>query len=369
VTNVVTASGVTINVTPAQLTLPPYGSATFAVQATINAAQLDRTLDPATAGTQDGAARQFLNEHSGYLTLSGPDALSLSFYLAPRPAATMRAAGSLSFPLGQNSAALTLRGTGVATPAYRSRAWALELQEQNLDDYFTDGLQNAGDIKYIGVASDLPTAAALTGNTMIYFGITTFAPWSSTIPLDTWFVIFIDTNNDGVADFQVTNSSLAQARGGADASDTFVAEVINQGSGNLITTHPINALAAANGGAPYGATALVLPVAARDLGLRAGKSRFTYQVIALQRETSGISDVSVLHTFDPAAPALSLGGPPILDDQNGVSAQLRMNRGSWLRDQSQGLLLLHELNAAPAQAERVPVNVGVYRTALPVARQ
>jgi hypothetical protein len=204
---------------------------------------------------------------------------------------------------------------------------------------------------------------------MIYFGISTFAPWSSVIPLDAWLVIFVDTNGDGLADFRVANSSLAQARGNPDASDAFVAEIIDLRSGNVVNTHPINALAAASGGAPYGATALVLPVAARDLGLRAGKSRFDYWVIALQREIGGIADVSMLHTFDPAAPALSLGGPPVVDDQNGVSAQLRLNRGSWLRDQAQGLLLLHELNAAPAQAEKVTVNVGVYRGILPVVRK
>jgi hypothetical protein len=310
-----------------------------------------------------------LNEHSGYLTLSGPDVLSLPFYVAPRPAAAMRGTGALSFPLGQNSAALTLRGTGVATPAYRSRVWALELQEHNIDDSFTEGLQNAGDMKYIGIASDLPTAGALTGNTMIYFGIATFAPWSSATPFDAYFAIFVDTNGDGLADFLVRNTSLSQARGNPDASDAFVAEVIDQRNGNVISTHPLNALAASSGGAPYGATAMVLPVAARDLGLRAGKSRFDYWVIALQRETGGIADVSVLHTFDPAAPALSLGGPPILDDQNGVSGLLRINRGSWLRDQAQGLLLLHELNAALAQSEKVTVNVGVYRAALPVVRQ
>jgi subtilisin family serine protease len=366
VTQVITASGVTIGVFPSQLTLSPYGSATFAVQATIDAAQLDRTLDPATAGTQDGAARQFLNEHSGYLTLSGPDTLSLPFYLAPRPAAAMRAAGALSFPLGQNNATLALRGTGVATPAYRSRVWAFELQEHNIDDAFTTGPQNAGDIKYIGIASDLPTAGALTDNTMIYFGISTFAPWSSANPQDTGFLIYIDTDADGEADFTVINSNLAQARGGSDASDAFVAAVVDLDNGRVVATHPINALAAASGGAPYRATALVLPVAAGDLGLKSGRSRFSYLMFAFQRENFGPSDGSRVHSFDPAAPALSLGGPPLLDDRNGVSAQLRINRGSWLRDQAEGLLLLHELNAAPAQAEEVVVAVEMYRTLLPV---
>ncbi len=114
ITNVVTASGVTISASPSQVTLPPYGSTTFAVLATIDAAALDRTLDPATASTQEGAPRQFLNEHSGYLALSGPDMLSLPFYLAPRPAAALRAAGPLNFRSAQNAVALTLRGQGMA---------------------------------------------------------------------------------------------------------------------------------------------------------------------------------------------------------------------------------------------------------------
>jgi hypothetical protein len=366
VTNAITASGVTINVFPAKLSLAPYGSATFAVQATIDAAQLDRTLDPATASTQDGAARQFLNEHSGYLTLSGPDALSLPFYLAPRPAATMRAAAPLNFPLGQASATLALRGMGLATPAYRSRVWALELQEHNLDDYYTTGIQNAGDIKYIGIGSDLPVGGTLSNNTLIYFGVTSFAPWSSANIQDTRFLIYIDADGDDVADFAVYNWSLAEARGGVDPSDAFVAVVVNLDNNKVVNTRPINMLAGASGSAPYGATAMVLPVTAGDLGLKPGRSRFRYFMFAFHRDVAGPSDASRTHTFDPAAPALSLGGPPLLDDQNGVSAPLRINRGSWLRDQAQGLLLLHELNGAPTQAEDVPVNVEVYRRLLPV---
>jgi hypothetical protein len=292
--------------------------------------------------------------------------LSLPFYLAPRPAAALRADGALNVPLGQSDVALTLRGQGVATPAYKSRVWALELHESNVNDYVTRGIQESGDMKYIGVGSNVTSAGALRDDTLIYFGIATFGPWSTATLQDTWFTILIDNDNDLVADFLLMNWNLVQARGGSDASDTFVAAVLDLEDGErVVSTHPINALATANGGAPYYASALVLPVAAGDLGLKPGKSRINYQVIAYAREVLGPSDFSTVHSFDPAAPALSLGAAPLIDGANGTSAQVRINRTSWMRDEVQGVLLLHELNAAPTQAEVVPVTVGFRQTFLP----
>jgi hypothetical protein len=302
--------------------------------------------------------RQFPNEHSGYITLSGPDSLSVPFYAAPRPASDMSAAGGLSFGMSAISATLALRGVHVDTQAYRSRVWALELQEQNVDDYFTSGVQNAGDIKYVGVGSDIERTGALTKDTLIYFGVATFGPWSTPGSQDSRFVISIDTDGDLIADYGVLNWNLSQAGGGVDASDVFVSAVIDVARDVVVSTRPASAL--------FNSSVLVLPVAAGDLGLAPGKSRFSYSMFAFQRETAGPSDGTDIHTFDPAAPALSLGGAPLLDDLNGRSAALWINRGSWLRDEAQGLLLLHELNAAPDQAEMVPVEVAFHRLFAPV---
>src|SRR5262249_55428889 len=151
--------------------------------------------------------------------------------------------------------------------------------------------------------------------------------------------------------------------------DVFVAATINIRTGAVVGTQPLNGRPATSTSAPYGATALVLPVAAGDLGLTPGKSRFDYYVLAFQRDNPGEIDGSGKHSFDPAAPALSLGGTPLIDDLNGASAQVRLNKASWLRDGTQGLLLVHELNAAPYQAETVPVEVAFKQLFLPVVEQ
>jgi hypothetical protein len=333
---------------------------------TADAAQLDRTLDPATAGDQNSAPRQFLNEHSGYITLAGPNKLHVPFYAAPRPASDMRAAGRLNIGLNTSSAALTLHGADLNTPAYRSRAWALELQEHNPDASYTTGLQNAGDLKYIGVGSDITATGKLNNDTMIYFGIATYGAWSTPDLRDARFEVFIDTNNDGATDFMVVNWNQSQASGAIDPSDVFVAAVIDQRRGVVVATHAINTLSATTETALFNSSVLVLPVAAGDLRLTAGKSRFTYYVLAFQREAPSDIDSSLEHSFDPAAPALSLGGVPLVGDLNGASAQVRINRGSWLRDRAQGLLLLHLLNTVPYQAEVVPIDVAFRRVFFPV---
>jgi subtilisin family serine protease len=366
VTNVVTAQGVTVSPLASSVTIPAYGSTTFAVRMTADAALLDRTLDPATASVQDGVQRQFLNEHSGYITLVGPDTLRVPFYVAPRPASDMRAASGLDFGLNNASAVLALRGSGLSTAAYRSRTWALELQEHNVNDSFTSGPQDAGDIKYVGVGSSVAAPGALANNTLIYFGIATFGTRSTAHPLEAEFDVHIDTDGDDVDDFVVFNWNLAEARGGADPSDVFVAAVADLRRGAIVNTHPLNLLPASIEMAPFNSAIMVLPVSAGDLHLTAGKSRFSYRVFAFQREYAGVSDGTYKHSFDPAAPALLVGGGPLLDEQNGTSSQVRINRESWLRDQAQGLLLLHTLNAAPQQAEEVPVAVSFYRAFLPV---
>jgi subtilisin family serine protease len=358
VTDVVTTSGVTISPLVSSISVPAYGSATFAVLMTADAALLDQTLDPATASTQDGAARQFLAEYSGYLTLTGPDTLSVPFYAAPRPASAMRAAGGLSFGLNTTSATLTLRGTDVNTPAYRSRAWVLQLQEQNIDDYVTSGVEDAGDMKFIGVGSDVVQPGGLTANSQIAFGIGTFGAWSTPGGQDSQFVILIDNNNDLIADHIVLNWNASQASDATDASDVFISAVIDITRDKVIATHPAVA--------SFNSSALVLSATAGELGLRAGKSRFNYAIYAFQREAGGLTDFTSTYSFDPAAPALSLGASPRLDDLNASSATVRLNRASWLVDRPQGLLLLHELNSTAEQAELVPVDVALHQQFMPV---
>jgi hypothetical protein len=287
------------------------------------------------------------------------------FYAAPRAASDMRADGRLNIGLNTSSAALTLRGAGLNTPAYRSRAWALELQEHNPDASYTTGLQNAGDLKYIGVGSNIAATGKLNNNTMIYFGIATYGAWSTPDLRDARFEVFIDTNNDGAADFVVVNWNQSQASGATDPSDVFVAAVIDQRRGVVVATHTINTLSATTETGLFNSSVLVLPVAAGDLRLTAGKSRFTYYVLAFQREAPSDIDGSLEHSFDAAAPAISLG-VPLVDDLNGASVQVQINRGSWLRDRAQGLLLLHLLNTVPNQAEVVSMDVAFRRIFFPV---
>lgn len=368
-TDVVTASGITLTSTVTQITVPPNGSNTFAVIATIKASELNRTLDPATSATQEGAARQFINEHSGYLVLSGPDTLQVPYYLAPRPVAQIRAEGPLSVPLNATTATLRLQGQGTQNPAFVPRTWALELHEINFNDSHTQGMRDAGDLKYIGLGSNVTGATGLREDSLIYFGLATFGPWTTPLPHDTQFQILFDTNNDQWADFALINSSLGQARNG-DPNDVFVAALYDlRTTQRLVSTYPINAISTASANAPYNSSVIVLPVRAWDLGLRPGRSRFTYVVEVYTRELIGVGDISYTHSYDPAIPAISLGGPPVFNAAPGTAVQLQINRGGWLHNQAKGLLLLHELNATTMQSEVVPLDVEVNRSFLPVVRK
>jgi len=240
------------------------------------------------------------------------------------------------------------------------------LHERNPDFPYSTGLQNAGDLRYIGVGSNIAPGGKLTKDTLIYFGIATYGPWATPGQGDVWFEVFIDVDHDRAPDFMVLNWNQAQAGGAVDADDVFVAATIDLHSGAIVGMRPLNGRPATTASSPFGAEVLVLPVSAGNLGLVAGKSRFDYYVLSFQRETLGDIDGTGLHSFDPAAPALSLGGAPLIDDLNGALAPVRINRASWLLNEARGLLLLHELNAAPYQAEVVPVAVTFRQVFLPV---
>ncbi|GIV97869.1 MAG: hypothetical protein KatS3mg057_2526 [Herpetosiphonaceae bacterium] len=296
-------------------------------------------------------------------------ALKVPFYAAPRPASDMRASGSLDFGTS-SSASLPLVGTGVNTGQQSSLVWALELHERSVNDSWTSGIQDSGDLKYVGVGSDVSATGTLTDDTFIYFGVATYGPWSTPqAPYDVEFDIYIDTDRDGSSDFVIFNYNALQLLGGGDADDTLISVIYDLNASDVVDFWFINGLMASTDTAPYNSSVLVLPATAGNLGLTEGNSRFNYYVVTYQRETTGVSDISAIHTFDPAAPALDAGGgdAPVWLDLDGETIPVELNRGSWLIDQPLGLLLLHHFNVPAKQAEVVNVTVdGFERIYLPI---
>jgi len=318
-------------------------------------------MDPSISTTSEGYPRAWLSEEDGYLTLtpaSGP-ALRVPVYAAVRPVSAM---SSLQPTLGlsgtSGTATLDLTGRGLATgTAYPtdilSLVSAFELFEDNPDP-------STSDARYLGVASDyqyeVANGKALADST-IYFGIALQQPWSSPVPVIA--DVYIDTTGDGKPDYDVTVTDLSVFSGNPVYDDVYIASLCKISS-STCSLLPMNGVTPdVLDTVPIGTNVMVLPVAASDLGLTASKSRFTFY---FNRSTG----TQVTHTFDPAHPGLSFGGPfavsgsgqPIFPDLPTGSIQVTYSQPDYTADAATGILLLHHHNAAGSHAETVATQFG-----------
>jgi hypothetical protein len=189
-------------------------------------------------------------------------------------------------------------------------------------------------------------------------GISTYGNWSTPFNFDTEFDVNIDTNNDGIADYILFNSSLP------NESDTFVTELFNVNTQQLIPEDFLNGVPGdALDVAPYNNSVMVLPVLASDLGLTTGNSSFKYWVNSFPRETSPFGvDSSPVLSFDAGHPGLDFtgGAPgvPIWGDRPGDSINVAYpSLAAYEAAGSQGVLLLHLHNGSGNRAEVLPVTV------------
>jgi hypothetical protein len=77
----------------------------------------------------------------------------------------------------------------------------------------------AADIQYLGVTSNYSVTGNLGLNTSIFFGLSSYAPWST--PNEIRSLIYIDSNQDGLDDFVLMNTNWGSTSNEKD-SDVFL---------------------------------------------------------------------------------------------------------------------------------------------------
>jgi subtilisin family serine protease len=158
--------GVSFQVIPPYVVVPPNGSASVTVQLRIlNPAALRKTSDPAVS-LADG--RQFLAEASGLVTFSGDRSLRVPVYAAPKPVSRLTVVDG------------RVAGRGLDQPDYQARMTVLQLgaRSDRLPDCSPDVQDNCavnrtargGDLKYVG-ATATPDLLA--------FGVATWDTWTN----------------------------------------------------------------------------------------------------------------------------------------------------------------------------------------------
>ncbi|NYE96247.1 subtilisin family serine protease [Psychromicrobium silvestre] len=301
------------------------GSATFTVTLKIaDPKQLRKTLDPTMDATQLGTARQFIAEASGRVELSnaGAPSLRVPVYAAPKPTSAMTAGKVLNFGTAtQAPVALTgrmLQQGNVDANGYNALVAPFELQTsspriETLDETAAaDAKENLAmrsmDLQDVGVSSTIPALAQLGADVKdgeIAFGISTWGNWAALTKFMPVYVD-IDTNNDGVYDFQLRTGTAT----GLDLPLVVISKYLADGSAQSLGTVPLNGLDGSLDSNTMDSNVMKLSVPASILGIDGSKAApFTYQVstYSIYKEKDGNLvpvDQTAPLKYDPVNPAL-----------------------------------------------------------------
>jgi hypothetical protein len=377
-----TVSGVTYSVVDnlanpvTSVTVDPGKAKELSVMLTVNGTLLKHTLDATMTTTQNGGGRNYMTESGGYVTFTLSDGatlpslpdLRLPVYAVTRPVASMQGGPylpPLSFMSGTSE--INLTGTGIHTGTtfptdISSLVTALELKYVGKDKGLGPEAAS-GNIQYAGVMSDVAGEGNLMANTWLFFGVSTFGRWST--PNDTEFDIYIDTTGDGIPDYVMWNSSLADSSG--NASDAFVSVVYN------LTTHLSYTQTYLNG-IPGNAmdtnlfnnNVMVIPVKASRLGLTDASASIHFWIDTFTRESGFVEEIGGTNGIAFNAKNLVIdtsggaAGSPIWDDLPGSTIPVAYNYANAGPSGVMGVLLLHHHNSGAATAQVIQVGMPTF---------
>jgi len=375
------------------ITLGPGASTTTTVKVDANAALMKRFLDPTMSPLQLGYSgfgplpRHYLNQESALLKVtdqSDNELARVPVYVAYRPHSTMVASDNFGGASGTTS--ITLSGQDVCTGtlgAGPSCTANLKVDEESLVSPFELSVQGAKDdslpafanLRYAGV-NYLPGATA--GTSLYYFGLVTYGKWNS--PNQVAINVCVDTNNDGIFDRIIANTSSGVFSSTGDSQDNYIRVVYNPatdsfglgGTGafpNLITADIADTALLDN-------NVMIIGASPATLGVAAGVTKIHYGIAICPGYdiACGAADWTTTGTascgnpsrayqsfngpfvYDAAAPGVDGTGNFLLDDLNGGSIEVPYNTANMAANGSNAMLLLHHHNTAATSAQVVAVD-------------
>ena len=291
-------------------------------------------------------------------------ALRLPIYASARPASEMSASAAKlaleSLTTATQETNITLAGRGVNTGANTpldilSVVSAFELQHTSPAIIDSGLIISNLDLQYVGVTSTMTPTSVVTEST-VYFALSTYTNWST--PNEADLNIVIDSDEDGVYDYQLYNSSPLN---GTDSTDVFYVTLCDF-TGPKAVCGPIDYLNFVGADlldtVPFNTNVMVMGVPAEAIGLSGTNTRFDYFAITSDYLRSGslIDETPVLH-YDVAAPGTRFGaglaGLPVYADQPGATIPVSYSKANVFNNATKGVLLIHHHNVSGKKAEVV----------------
>ncbi len=351
--------GISVTVTPSNVTLDPGASATLELVLEFDPRGLGALgPDPGTAPEQYQQPRHYLNEATGIVRLvpggGGQDVL-VPFLGSVRAAAHRKATSSSACDeTRQPGDPITIELSGdSAHPEPVVSVFQLGTTDPPQTD--PNPIFKVNDILAVGAATNLATAPSFS-EASAYFGVVIAGEWTTPArgPLSV-VAIDIDSNQDGVDDFEIRAEPLTKSGPYADllASSTYALSTGEQ----VGSPHFLDMVDASKASTyPFHNSVLVLSARLEEIGLDAANTSFRYAVTSENPTLLEQGERTVSSTFDAAKPVvdpakhgfdgypLFVGDSPIVVD---VSADAQA-AGDPI-----SLLLLHHTNVAGERFEIV----------------
>jgi subtilisin family serine protease len=342
--------------TPASITVPANGAASFTATLQVNAANLPDWTPNGGSNGGNGSLLQTV-EYAGILTFTGgPDSVHVPWHILPHKAANVLPSAS-SIALNTASTTLSLSNTTGATggqaDVFSLTGTGTQFPSSQLpapgDNFAVINLRAAG-VRLVCISNPCATAA----NFGVQFAINTFGQRSHPdVPAE--FDVHIDADGDGNDDFIVYNEDIGLATTNIDSgqngvfvfdiaagTSTLVAyDVADLDSANAIYTVPLSSLSSS-------ATGI-------SLGL---SSPFIFSVLAFDNYFTGnLTDFIGPMVYELDSPTAYTDAAS-LTVASGSSADLTVfNNANPLSLSQIGLLLMYTNGLTNREADIVPVTV------------
>jgi uncharacterized repeat protein (TIGR01451 family) len=395
--NVVDSPGVTFSLPGgSSVTVPAADAVDLVIQMSATGSLMDHTRDASLFPTQGVQAnygdqpRNFLTEEGSYLTFSQSSTLKfrLPVYMAEKPSSDMSAPATIvtgGNPTGSTTIALagtdlctgtlaagpTCNGVGTL-PKIESLVSPFELQVVSPLDPVNVPADYA-DIQYVGVAYRQAGGSPNINNDLVMFGVASWGDWST--PNDVAYNICVDSNNDGVYDRVIINTTPSVFVANAPLNDNFVRVVENTATAGftiLGTGSLVNLVSPASfDTALHLNNVMILAATPAQLGMAStATTTIHYKVItcpgnnlACARTTTGdhcspaagtfFDQAAGPYVYNWAAQGLNFGGDFLDEDLNGKALPVTWNTANMTANGSLGALLLHHFNGVGNRAEVV----------------
>lgn len=360
--------GVVVSVMPSALDVPAGQTASVDLMLALDPAALGAPgPDPGTApvqGFMNPQPRHYLNEASGLvrLTHAGAEDVVVPYEGSVRAAAHLTAKGPTSCTAQgrqpTDPVEIALEGDS-AHPEPVVTAFELGKLDDENPKSATDPLVAVADIRAVGAATDLATAASFD-DASVFFGVAVSGTWATPARGPIALVsIEIDSNQQGQSELVLQ----VEARNPQTPfRDALVASLYDLSSWQRIDRRPINLVTPDVAKThPFYNSVLVFSAALADLGVDPANPVFDYAAVT-QSADGAPKGQKVWTTFDAGKPAVDTtryaeGGLPLWIGKGPIQVAVS-EEAQAAPDKPLDLLLLHHTNVAGQRFEVVSLRVG-----------